>query len=164
LGAGLGAYWNVAPEPFFAPRFALGWNVHPSLFVELDFAAWPWMVANPENGPTAVDVETYVGTFAVCHKFAWFTGCGLLAGGALHAVGLSPQVNATTTYPFFGVGARGSIERTVLERASGSRLALRADVDGLINIATADLYGWHRAVWNPIVPAAGLTVSVVATF
>src|SRR5262249_40614581 len=113
-GAGVGAFLNVAPEPFFAPRIAFGWRVIPSFGLELDVTGQAWMTANPKNGSTAVDVETAMVTLAGCRKWQTWSGCALLSGGVSLATGLTRRLPLTDTRGFLSTGLRLSFEHVIV--------------------------------------------------
>ncbi|MDI3288078.1 hypothetical protein [Polyangium sp. 15x6] len=159
LGAGVGAFLNVAPEPFFAPRVSAGWNVAPRWTVELDVVAWPWMTANPQDGPTSVDVETYLGTAAGCYRFGRFMTCGLLAGGVLLGRGTNRAFGRPYTSPMFGIGPRVGFEVPIWDR-----LLWRSDLDGLVFVFPQRLAEKDAPTWEPLPLALSASTSLAFTF
>ncbi|TKD13079.1 hypothetical protein [Polyangium fumosum] len=158
-GLGIGAFWNVAPEPFFAPRVTAGWNVSPRFALELDFAAWPLMTANPQNGPTAVDVDAYFGTAAGCYRFGRFLGCGLVAGGVLLGSGTNRAYRQEYTTPLLGMGARVEAEVPL-----GDWLVWRSGVDALGFPVPRRFINYPDVLWQPFPLAMSVTTSVVWEF
>lgn len=159
VGAGLGAFLNVAPEPFFAPRLAVGWRAHPSVVLELDVAGQAWMTANPQDGPTAVDVQTGFGTLAGCYAPSPFLLCGLVMGGAQRGAGRERSFVEATTRALFGVGVRASFERELLGPVS-----LRTDLDLVFNVTNRDMYGRTWPLWEPIPLTASVATSLLWSF
>ncbi|MDC3956696.1 hypothetical protein [Polyangium jinanense] len=159
LGAGVGAFLNVAPEPFLAPRVSAGWNVAPRWVVGLDVAAWPWMTANPQDGPTSVDVETYLGTVAGCYRFGRFMTCGLLAGGVLLGSGTNRLYGNPYASPLLGLGGRVAAEIPVWERVTW-----RSDVDALGFVLARQLTVNGVRFSDPFPLAMSVTTSLAFTF
>ncbi|MDI1430167.1 hypothetical protein [Polyangium sorediatum] len=159
VGAGLGAFLGFAPEAFFAPRVIVGWHVRPRLVLELDIAGQAWMTANPQNGPTAVDVQTGLGTLAGCYAPSSLRLCGFIMGGVQRSVGNERAFSQATTRSLFGVGLRAGFEQVMV----GS-LLLRTDLDAVFNLAGRDIYGQTWPLWEPIPLAANVTTSLLWSF
>ncbi len=159
VGAGVGAFLNVAPEPCFAPRVAVGWNVTPRWVLALDFAAWPLMTANPQEGPTAVDVETYLGTAAGCYRFGRFLTCGLVAGGVLLGSGTNRPYGQWYASPMFGLGGRVAAEIPISARFTWS-----TNVDGLGFVIPQRLVVKGVSFSEPVPLAMSVATSIVFAF
>lgn len=143
VGGGVATYWNLAPAQFIAPRALVGFRVLPHFVIEAEFAFEAWLRANPNNGPTAVDVDTYLGSLAGCAKLGWFMPCGVLVGGALRVTTVNRRYPMTNASPFFGGGMR-----VAAEAIRSDHFSWRADVD-ILAVSPPSFAPKTWSAWEP---------------
>ena len=131
----------------------------PRWIVGLDFAAWPLMTANPQDGPTSVDVEAYLGTAAGCYRLGRFLTCGLLAGGVLLGSGTNRPYGKPYASPLLGVGGRVAAEIPVW-----GPLTWRSDIDTLGFLIPQTLRVTGLPLSDPIPLALSVSTSLVVAF
>jgi hypothetical protein len=156
VGLGVGAFWNVAPEAFFAPHLRVGWYVRPHVVLELDLTGQAWTTTRPQDGPTILDVQTGLATFAGCYAPSSFLLCGLVSTELRHTASgeLDPDTKLLPS-----IGLRAGYEQSLVRS-----LSLRTNLDAAIYLGDRSIQFRTSNLWRPIPLALGVSTALVWTF